>query len=111
MCIDKILTFLRTYDPSQDLNTTLSAATSPTTGTSRLTKCQGILDKFEGALQTHGFRKLVKASQQSGAGSGAAAIRSSKVNKDGGSMCLVVRSNIEDMLDEAKGMINAITGQ
>jgi hypothetical protein len=41
-------------------------------------------------------------------GSGAAAIRNSKGG--GGAYCLVVRTSIEDMLDEAKGMINAITG-
>jgi hypothetical protein len=68
------------------------------------------LDKFEGALQTHGLRKMIKAHGKSTAsGSGAAAIRNSKVG--GGAFCLVVRTSIEDMLDEAKGMINAITGQ
>ena len=74
-----------------------------------MTKCQGILDKFEGALQTHGFRKMIKVhgKNTNASGSGAAAIRN---NKGGGAYCLVVRTRIEDMLDEAKGMINAITG-
>ncbi len=46
-------------------------------------------------------------------GSGAAAIRNSKGGGESGNgaFCLVVRMSIEDMLDEAKGMINAITGQ
>lgn len=71
------------------------------------------MDKFEGALQTHGLRKMIKAHGKSTAsGSGAAAIRNSKVGGGGGgAFCLVVRTSIEDMLDEAKGMINAITGQ
>lgn len=71
------------------------------------------MDKFEGALQTHGLRKMIKAHGKSTAsGSGAAAIRNSKVGgAGGGAFCLVVRTSIEDMLDEAKGMINAITGQ
>jgi hypothetical protein len=58
-------------------------------------------------LQTHGFRKMIKAHGKNASGSGAAAIRNSK---GGGAFCLVVRTSIEDMLDEAKGMINAITG-
>lgn len=46
--LDKILTFLRTYDPNND-NLSSSTMTSPSTQVSRLSKCQGILDKFEGA--------------------------------------------------------------
>ena len=55
---------------------------------------------------------MIKAhGKATASGSGAAAIRNSKAGAAGGSFCLVVRTGIEDMLDEAKGMINAITGQ
>ena len=64
-------------------------------------------------MQTHGFRKLIKAQggNKGAAGSGAVAIRNSRGDSSSSAFCLVVRGSIEDMLDEAKGMINAISGQ